>query len=148
MSKNSEKVKRWRASVKSKLIQSMGGCCQICGYDRSAAALEFHHLDPSQKDFSFGGLRASPKAWPSICNEIQKTILLCSNCHKEVHYNGQKIPETFSRFDTRFLDSDFFLVEYSTTSCPVCKKPKLDEATFCSRSCHAKHANTRRKNTN
>ena len=37
---------------KKELIKSKGGKCSICGYDKYYGALEFHHLDPSKKDFT------------------------------------------------------------------------------------------------
>jgi ribosomal protein L30E len=47
--------------------------------------LQFHHIDPSQKDFNIGG-RGSTRAWETIKAEIEKCILLCANCHAEEHY--------------------------------------------------------------
>ena len=52
MSKSSEAVKKWRRNTKLKLITCMGSKCQICGYNKSQNALEFHHIDPEEKDFS------------------------------------------------------------------------------------------------
>ncbi len=38
-----------RRKLKQLLVAEAGGRCQICGYDRCVAALEFHHLDPATK---------------------------------------------------------------------------------------------------
>ena len=58
---------------------------QTCGYSKCLGALEFHHLDPSQKDFEIGGLKLH--AWSDVVKrELDKCILVCSNCHKEIHY--------------------------------------------------------------
>lgn len=62
-------------------IQLKGGKCERCGYDRCNAALEFHHLDPTQKD-PLGLRKTSLKV---LMKEVDKCILLCSNCHKEEH---------------------------------------------------------------
>jgi hypothetical protein len=59
-----------------------GGCCQICGYDKCVRALSFHHLDAFHKDFNIGG---KSKSWNTIQSELDKCILLCANCHAEVH---------------------------------------------------------------
>lgn len=63
-------------------INYKGGKCQICEYNHSAAALEFHHRDPNEKDFSFGSVNRS---FNSIKKELDKCDLLCSNCHRETH---------------------------------------------------------------
>jgi Homeodomain-like domain len=47
-----EAVSKRRRAVKRILVDEAGGACQICGYDRSVAALQFHHLEPSLKEFS------------------------------------------------------------------------------------------------
>ncbi|AGR47851.1 putative HNH endonuclease [Sinorhizobium phage phiM7] len=86
------------------MVQAMGGKCQICSYDKSNNVLEFHHLDPSQKDFSFGKARASPVSWSTTVNELKKCILLCSNCHREVHAGVTSIPETYAAFDPEYED--------------------------------------------
>ena len=50
-------VKRRREKVRFTAISYKGGHCQICGYDRCIEALEFHHLDPSQKEFGISKIR-------------------------------------------------------------------------------------------
>ena len=50
MSENTYKnIKEWRRNTKQKLVEALGGCCQICYYNKSLSALEFHHIIPSQK---------------------------------------------------------------------------------------------------
>jgi 5-methylcytosine-specific restriction endonuclease McrA len=92
------KVKKFRKNRKQKMVDSMGGKCQICGYNKTPKALEFHHVNPVEKEFSFGGSRASPKSWEMISEELKKCILLCSNCHHEVHDGIAIIPESYQRF--------------------------------------------------
>jgi hypothetical protein len=105
MSKSSEYVKKWRKKVKEVIVGCMGGKCQICGYDRCDKALELHHINPEEKDFSFGFILASCRSWELIYSEISKCILLCSNCHREVHDGMTLIPETYSKFDVEKADS-------------------------------------------
>lgn len=106
MSKNSENVIKWRSRTKKKMVQSMGGCCQICKYSACDEALDFHHIDPSQKDFSFGKLRASPRKLSIIIEELKKCILLCCRCHREVHLGLAVIPDSFSVLDETVLVSE------------------------------------------
>ncbi len=70
--------------------------CQVCGYKTCNKALEFHHIDPSRKDFilSVTCQRSKYKTTNDIEDvvrlELDKTVVLCSNCHKEAHFNKQK----------------------------------------------------------
>jgi transposase len=78
-----EAVTRRRRKVKAILIAEAGGVCAICGYDRYVGALQFHHRDPSLKEFGLsadGFYRSLERARA----EARKCILLCSNCHAEV----------------------------------------------------------------
>lgn len=59
--------------------------CQICGYDRCKRAIDCHHLDESEKDFEISKLRSSFISLSKIKIELEKCVLLCSNCHREVH---------------------------------------------------------------
>ena len=61
-----------------------GGSCSRCGYDKCEAALEFHHLDPSQKEMDWNKLRLVAES--KLYNELDKCILVCSNCHRELHW--------------------------------------------------------------
>lgn len=62
----------------------MGGACARCGYQRSIAALQFHHVDPQTKRFGLG--RAMSSSMEALREEAQKCILLCANCHAEVEH--------------------------------------------------------------
>jgi len=61
----------------------MGGACLHCGYDRYIGALELHHLDSDEKEFTISSMRVSN--WNLIKEEIKKCMLLCAICHREVH---------------------------------------------------------------
>jgi len=75
-------VKRRRA-VKRILVEEAGGSCRLCGYDRFPAALQFHHVDPTQKSFSLSH-RGVTIALDAARAEAAKRVLLCANCHAEV----------------------------------------------------------------
>ena len=63
-----------------------GGKCEKCGYNKCIAALDFHHLNPLEKDFSIGN-KGYTRSWENIKKEIDKCILVCANCHREIHSN-------------------------------------------------------------
>ena len=69
--------------IKEKIVQDMGGGCTKCGYNRHLGSLEFHHLDPNEKEHN--DILKKSKAIRT--EELKKCILLCSNCHKEEHFN-------------------------------------------------------------
>lgn len=55
----------------------------MCGYAKNYAALDFHHAEPKSKEYDWNKLRL--RSWHSIETELDKCILLCSNCHHEHH---------------------------------------------------------------
>ena len=85
-----EAVKRRRYKIKDQAVQYKGGCCQICGYSKHSGALEFHHTDPAAKDFQIA-VKANI-SWDKIQKELDKCVLLCANCHREVHAGVTECP--------------------------------------------------------
>lgn len=81
-----------RLELKEKAIAFLGGRCTICGYDKCPSAFDFHHLDPREKDF----VVSAKSSWAAIEPELKKCVLLCANCHREVH----------AGWHPRFLASD------------------------------------------
>lgn len=77
-------IKNFRQRLKERAVYVLGGKCQCCGYDKCIQALDFHHLNPSEKDFNFND--NSNRSWKTTREEIKKCILVCSNCHREIHY--------------------------------------------------------------
>jgi transposase len=78
-----EAVTARRRRIKEILVEEAGGACLLCGYDRSMAALQFHHIDPAQKSFDLGRV-GSTRSLARARREAQKCALLCANCHAEV----------------------------------------------------------------
>lgn len=76
-------VKR-RQKIKELSVEHKGGCCERCGYNKYIGALEFHHLDPTKKDFNVSK-KGHCSSWEKVKKELDKCILVCANCHREVH---------------------------------------------------------------
>lgn len=63
------------------LIEYAGGKCMVCGYNKCIRALEFHHIDPLQKEFTISRVSNS---FERMKAEVDKCILVCSNHHREI----------------------------------------------------------------
>ncbi len=70
------------------LIQRKGGRCEQCGYSSNRAAMAFHHLDPATKSFPLDLRNCSNTSWEALVAEANKCLLLCLNCHAEIHNPG------------------------------------------------------------
>ena len=59
--------------------------CAKCGYDRCGAALDFHHINPDEKDERIAQMISNRYSLDKIYEEIKKCVVLCANCHREFH---------------------------------------------------------------
>lgn len=73
-----------RFNLKEKCVKYLGGKCQFCQYNKCINALSFHHINPNTKSFEVSGSHC--KSWKLMQQELDKCILLCCNCHMELHY--------------------------------------------------------------
>lgn len=76
--------------LKLKSLEYKGGKCVICGYTKCLSALDFHHVDPTKKEFTISQLRTY--SWEKIQKELDKCVCLCKNCHAEVHSGSVVVP--------------------------------------------------------
>lgn len=91
-----ERVVAWRRNARRKLVEEAGGRCAICGYARCIRALEFHHIDPAEKQFGLS-FRGITRPMAKLREEARKCVLLCSNCHMEVEAGITALPPSSSR---------------------------------------------------
>jgi DNA-binding transcriptional ArsR family regulator len=87
-----ECVARRRRKVKAILVADAGGSCCVCGYDRYAGALEFHHLHRANKRLEIS--QAGALSLERLRAEARKCVLVCSNCHAEVEAGVTQLPAT------------------------------------------------------
>jgi predicted nucleic acid-binding Zn ribbon protein len=80
-----EAQKRRGLVRKLDLVKTTGGRCTICGYSKNLAALVFHHTDSTDTDFKLDMRSLSNRKLVSVLREIDKCILVCANCHAELH---------------------------------------------------------------
>ena len=66
------------------------GALYIDIYNKCNAVLDFHHVNSKDKKFSLqcAAMNRSPS---NIITEVNKCILLCSNCHREIHHRRKKL---------------------------------------------------------
>lgn len=76
-------VAKRRRALKLRAVEYKGGKCVMCGYSEHVGVLDFHHLDPSQKEFSIGA-KGYTRSWERLRVELDKCILVCANCHREI----------------------------------------------------------------
>lgn len=104
-------------------VERFGGKCTNCGYDKCAAALEFHHLEDKENNPAYVIHRWS---WDRAKIELDKCILLCANCHREVEY-GCITPPTVVR------------KPFINKTCPCCKTvfdTKVEDQVYCNQTCY------------
>lgn len=82
-------VSKRRKRLKELAVELKGGKCAVCGYNKYKGALDFHHLENKSFDMSSQGLTRS---WERIKTELEKCILVCANCHREIHGGITQLP--------------------------------------------------------
>lgn len=82
---NSKKHKLITIDKCKKLKQNL--LCEICGENRYWV-LDFHHIDPSKKDFNIGSA-IRVKSFKKLVEEMKKCRVLCANCHRDFHFKSK-----------------------------------------------------------
>ena len=81
---SSQKVSDYRRNRKKTLVMIAGNRCNICGYDKVVSALQFHHINPDEKHYGLAQ-KGTCHNFDDDLNELKKCILVCANCHREIH---------------------------------------------------------------
>lgn len=95
---HNDKVKEKYQNNK-KILHSLksGKKCIKCGYDKCVNALDFHHIDESNKIANVSDLAVHYNI-DSAIEESKKCVLLCANCHREFHYMEYNYNMTIQEF--------------------------------------------------
>lgn len=64
--------------------------CLFCG-EKEPICLDLHHKDPAQKDFVISEM-VTQRGWKSLMKEIEKCVVVCSNCHRKLHKGLLTLP--------------------------------------------------------
>lgn len=138
-------LKQKERAIKRKLelIKAKGGECEICGYKKNIAALEFHHLDPNTKSFQLDSRNLSNTSPSKLLEEVDKCILVCANCHRELH--NEHLNEDNITYLLNEMTSKHHALKHKnkTTICKRCGKefPYSKGKIYCSDECREKDKN-------
>ena len=140
-----ERVQKRRQRLKELSVQYKGGKCQVCGYNKCIKALDFHHVNPKAKNFTIS-MKGHIKSWTKVKKELDQCIVVCSNCHREIH-DGL--------IDTTHLDCNFHIdvvdrLDIShTINCAQCNKEFTYYSSrprkYCSRMCSQLSSRVRKR---
>lgn len=117
---------------KLKAVEYKGGKCTKCGYDKCYAAMDFHHVDPSQKEFVWNDLRK--RKWSDVILELDKCVLLCANCHREEHFDkflSDNAIEWRNKIDNHSR------IKCNCATCGIEFDKRSSTSEFCSNKCSA-----------
>ena len=84
-------VKR-RKKIREMAIKYKGEKCIFCGYNKCIRALEFHHIENNGKDFGISE-KGYTRSWDRVKEELDKCVLVCANCHRELHAGLRSFPK-------------------------------------------------------
>ena len=84
-------VQKRRHQIREMALEYKGKKCAICGYNEYIQALEFHYLIDDDKDFGISA-KGYTRSWKQVRSELDKCVLLCANCHREVHEGITQLP--------------------------------------------------------
>lgn len=85
-------VAKRRKKIKQLAVRYKGGKCILCGYNKCIDALQFHHKDEKNKKFGLSQ-DGITRSWNRTKKELDKCVLLCANCHREIHSGISQLPK-------------------------------------------------------
>ena len=118
----SQEVSNFRRRRKENLIRLAGGKCVLCGYDKCFGALEFHHINPEEKKYALSSGGNCHKIEDDV-TEVKKCILVCSNCHREIHLG---MYDEINLFDYQQINEEVekeLIKEEKSHKCKECGAP-------------------------
>ena len=129
---NIKRVTKCSSLRKENLKKLCGNKCNLCGYNKTLRALEFHHIIPAEKSFQICDGRT--RSIEVDIQEVEKCILVCANCHREIHEGIQTEEELWERQTIDPLIKEELLEKaYGQKNyCKICGKEILKDSTYCS----------------
>ncbi len=134
---SSQATSDFRRNRKFNLIKVCGNQCNICGYNRAISALEFHHINPEEKEYGLASMGTCHQLEKDL-EEVKKCILVCSNCHREIHEGFYTKDELFLKkiylddIANELINDRNSKLEEKHYYCPSCGKEITRMAQYCS----------------
>lgn len=140
MKTKSQLVSEYRRKRKDNLIKVCGSACNICGYQKSKSALEFHHINPEEKEYGIAANGTCHDLEKDLA-EVKKCILVCANCHREIHDGFFTLSElnNFKKFDENFANELRQQKEKKKYYCLICGKEIQKNKNCLCQDCFLKH---------
>lgn len=128
---------------KLELVEYKGGKCEKCGYNKNVAALQFHHINPEEKEIKLDARRLSSTNMDTLYKEVDKCMLLCANCHAEIHHEDMELSQVLEKVEniieneSKKYKNGLPIKEPKTMICERCGKemPYGRDKRFCSKEC-------------
>jgi hypothetical protein len=79
------KTKVIRRQERAKIISEYKIKCSRCP-ENHPAALDFHHRNPKEKLTNIAFISSLGWSKENLIKEIEKCDVICSNCHRKLHY--------------------------------------------------------------
>lgn len=80
-----QRVKDYRRERKNWLKQIKGSSCYICGEKHNHSDMDFHHLEPKEKEINVSTAVSKNWSLTRLKKEINKCIIVCRPCHRQIH---------------------------------------------------------------
>jgi len=128
---STEAVVKARQKRKLDLVYIHGGKCVLCGYDKCIGALQFHHINPEEKLYQLSS--GNCYGWEKDVEESKKCILLCANCHIELHNEPELNRHFESSFNQERFEEKNKEFEKKMCHCKNCGEEISRGATYCSK---------------
>jgi len=122
----SEKELRSKKRKKYRAVDLLGGKCCICGYNKCVDALDFHHIEKKNGSETISS-KIYRLSFSKVIDELKKCILVCANCHREIHSIGVNV------------DYQIHFKKWISKICPYCNRSfetGTDNVTYCSKICY------------
>jgi hypothetical protein len=91
------------ALIKKTLVEYKGGACSVCGYNKNIAVLSFHHINDenNQKEYDISIRMGNRCSLETLKKEADKCILVCENCHREIHQ--KELDEKYRKIEEKYI---------------------------------------------
>ena len=134
-----EKQKDRALKRKYELVKLKGGKCEICGYDKNYCGFDFHHVTPNEKEFQLDSRHLSNTSIEKLTEEANKCMLVCSNCHRELHNPDFEKEKVLERIEI-INDKHISIHAKNNKRQAICKKCGIEfdyvkRKVYCSKEC-------------